>query len=182
MKRDRQSASASRCRSPPVRGRGLKRDGRRVVARPVGVAPRAGARIETCFPQQPRQRSWGSPPVRGRGLKRDLALDVNDLHEVAPRAGARIETQSQSSRARAVEVAPRAGARIETVAASNRTASFWVAPRAGARIETWKRAVCLGHGLSPPVRGRGLKRSWPVVRSADGLVAPRAGARIETLA
>ena len=101
------------------------------------VAPRAGARIETC-----RRRKQPSSPPR-----------------VAPRAGARIETTLQSRMLRPRQVAPRAGARIETApSAAGRCARRcrsprgsadrnqmldWplahverVAPRAGARIET----------------------------------------------
>ena len=79
-----------RLKSPPVRGRGLKRYGTSSHADLQGVAPRAGAWIETigratrllgCF-VAPRAGAWietaicctvaaflKSPPVRGRGLK-----------------------------------------------------------------------------------------------------------------
>jgi len=56
-------------RSPPARGRGLKRVGLSAQLRLAGVAPRAGAWIET---------------TRTRGTTRTAA--------VAPRAGAWIET------------------------------------------------------------------------------------------
>ena len=58
-------------RSPPVRGRGLKRTSPRSVRRhdTEGVAPRAGARIETLVATTGMSWAPGSPPVRGRGLK-----------------------------------------------------------------------------------------------------------------
>ena len=56
-------------RSPPARGRGLKQDHSHVYQRRLGVAPRAGAWIETA--------AWA-----------EYARRV----EVAPRAGAWIET------------------------------------------------------------------------------------------
>ena len=34
--------------------------------------------------------------------------------------------------------------------------------------------------VSPPVRGRGLKRAWPPIVTPGPTVAPSAGARIET--
>ena len=76
----------------------------------------------------------------------------------------------------------------------------FVAPRAGARIETsssWSWSSSR-YGLSPPVRGRGLKQARdarlvtsppvrgrglkhvPIVGFGCSVVAPRAGARIET--
>ena len=131
-------------------------------------------------------------------------LDV--AHASSPRAGARIETSYRSAHAvSSSAVAPRAGARIETL---GRMVSVMVAnvgrvaPRAGARIETdlqlmvkssppvrgrglkrspW--ATNYGTIMSPPVRGRGLKQDQFVTRRsrpADKRVAPRAGARIET--
>jgi len=54
--------------SPPMRGRGLKLGMSAVGDDPGGVAPHAGAWIET----PGRQRHGGlyrSPPMRGRGLK-----------------------------------------------------------------------------------------------------------------
>ena len=68
-KRD-SSGRLGRPRSPPVRGRGLKR-----LGLCVGLADVV------------------SPPVRGRGLKQRFARFAECV-DVAPRAGARIETQS----------------------------------------------------------------------------------------
>ena len=104
------------CKSLPARERGSKRHpqqhGERrprrsprgsadrnghnlLLERLPGVAPRAGARIETL----------ASSPWKA-GLP------------VAPRAGARIETSARIRRATWSRVAPRAGARIETVSSS----------------------------------------------------------------
>ena len=63
----------------------------------TGVAPRAGARIETFYDAGDAQ--------------------CGSLRGVAPRAGARIETFERQQNATSVlvsQVAPRAGARIET--------------------------------------------------------------------
>ena len=71
-------------------------------------------------------------------------------------------TRGQRVRARGVNpVAPRAGARIETDSWCRGSYGVRVAPRAGARIETFKYANSITHmiGLSPPVRGRGLKHN-----------------------
>ena len=80
----------------------------------MGVAPHAGARIETgksgsghCCP--------GSPPTRGRGLKPfRYYWESLQANQVAPHAGARIETVTYLKRHTAFAVAPHAGARIET--------------------------------------------------------------------
>ena len=84
---------------------------------------------------------------------------------------------------RTITVAPRAGARIETGWQAQRSGPR-VAPRAGARIETLpsrRGRAYLQYLVSPPVRGRGLKRIQCGRRAAEERVAPRAGARIETL-
>src|SRR5271166_3456068 len=189
-------------RSLPARERGSKRRRPRLGVRRFGVAPRAGARIETrpCWQRRP-------PP------------------RVAPRAGARIETLSGRGSApfasslparergskpkkaaaltKGVLVAPRAGARIETCAARPRQDAIAVAPRAGARIETddRERRQDRPPGRSPrgsadrnfvpppssrcalpslPARERGSKRHNTGTGQRCRHVAPRAGARIET--
>ena len=77
--------------SPPVRGRGLKRNAIIQELKKAVVAPRAGARIETII----SERAWHKKGV-------------------APRAGARIETWHYDTGRVGADVAPRAGARIET--------------------------------------------------------------------
>ena len=82
-----------------------------------GVAPRAGAWIETqCLAAVLSSKS--SPLAQGRGLKLNLGSRglVSDL--VAPRAGAWIETCSSPTDKPAAPVAPRAGAWIETIQGS----------------------------------------------------------------
>ena len=59
-------------------------------------------------------------------------------------------------------VAPRAGARIETACTLVPVSRRIVAPRAGARIETLapdrRTGITSTPAVSPPARGRGLKR------------------------
>ncbi len=55
-----------------------------------------------------------------------------------------------------------------------------VAPRAGAWIETSAPIVVPAIPVSPPARGRGLKRKRLAWIGVSTLVAPRAGAWIET--
>ena len=64
-------------RSPPVRGRGLKRRERRHAAQHAQVAPRAGARIET-VPNALRQARW----VSGADVRRQIQF-INNVFEVA---------------------------------------------------------------------------------------------------
>ncbi len=133
----------------------MKRCGSGSSRRRNRVAPRAGAWIETLLPYRPPIHS-GSPPARGRGLNHRPILN-----------------------AQADGVAPRAGAWIETLAPDRMTA-YLCRPRAGAWIETdIIEAVCEATGVSPPARGRGLKRPLAIVTD-DTEVAPRAGAWIET--
>src|SRR5208337_4575675 len=95
------------------------------------VAPRAGARIETC-PRCGRSRREWSLPARERGSK--LRAVLNDL---APRAslparerGSKLVYRDPESGE--IRVAPRAGARIETRWMSEAVGRDVVAPRAGA--------------------------------------------------
>ena len=102
--------------SRPARARGLKQGVTSGPTVPVGVAPRAGAWIETMpaslgLPMTwvaPRAGAWietgypapeitlsGSRPARARGLKHVEGLPQDGGHCVAPRAGAWIETGSE---------------------------------------------------------------------------------------
>ena len=93
----------------------MKRPDRERLSQPEGVAPRAGARIETGAENIDTGSANGSPPARGRGLKLRCLLTARRALLVAPRAGARIETHPPAAVRRAGgQVAPRAGARIET--------------------------------------------------------------------
>ena len=139
--------------SPPARGRGLKPFASDYPVKRWGVAPRAGARIETSSGSTLTSAPWKSPPARGRGLKHVASLDAERRALVAPRAGARIETVCAARRRRSARVAPRAGARIETL-----IRCFWcgvmvVAPRAGARIETGYGSMWSGCWPRRPPRG-----------------------------
>ena len=79
-------------RSPPTRGRGLKR-----------------------FPHPFPEHAQLSPPTRGRGLKRVDDAGNPVIAQVAPYAGARIETSWSSASMRLGWVAPYAGARVHCV-------------------------------------------------------------------
>ena len=106
--------------SPLARGRGLKRDTPGDGEGAGGVAPRAGAWIETS-PAPGRCTAPLSPLARGRGLKQDLVAKGSWLAVVAPRAGAWIETSPTFPGRHLRPVAPRAGAWIETPEASSQT-------------------------------------------------------------
>ena len=58
----------------------------------MGVAPFAGAWIETELPRVSITASDTSPPSRGRGLKRFRQRNEHEPAHVAPFAGAWIET------------------------------------------------------------------------------------------
>ena len=58
----------------------------------------------------------------------------------------------------AIVVAPRAGAWIETKVDVLIYNDVYVAPRAGAWIETYQFVEMQAEHMSPPARGRGLKR------------------------
>ncbi len=113
-----------------------------------GVAPRAGAWIET--------------------ISSDNALIVNP---VAPRAGAWIETTAVQCIAPYDLVAPRAGAWIETCLFTKIKKRRFVAPRAGAWIETRSLLFTCFLFQSRPARARGLKR---IISSRDGAILRRA--------
>ena len=77
---------------------------------------------------------------------------------VAPRTGAWIETVQALVKAGIVQVAPRTGAWIETIYAVWESTNPRVAPRTGAWIETFSLLNAAKKSVSPPARGRGLKR------------------------
>ncbi len=119
--------------SPLAQGRGLKRAHHARALPLCGVAPRAGARIET----------------------RRLSPAINFLR-VAPRAGARIETKARSRGQSLPRVAPRAGARIETPmrpCVSAAPIRFWRTFRMVARLISM--AVTLDQGDVGQPSGRG---------------------------
>ena len=73
-------------KSPPVRGRGLKPGRYHFFCSFMGVAPRAGAWIETSFGEGPLA-PVESPPVRGRGLKLAVLALVSVLALGRPPCG-----------------------------------------------------------------------------------------------
>ena len=142
-------------RSRPARARGLKQS-----TTPYwmgwGVAPRAGAWIET-FSLPTSHPSPSSRPARARGLKLQLCpLRTYPAIRVAPRAGAWIETS----------------VRVIFRIIRDRV----VAPRAGAWIETnYRRSYSApGSYRSRPARARGLKLKKWFDRDPQGCRAPLA--------
>ena len=85
-------ASPDALGSRPTRARGLKQYQAPQRRRPDGVAPHAGARIETTVPPSLRA-AVSSRPTRARGLKHVEHRRDGIRAGVAPHAGARIETR-----------------------------------------------------------------------------------------
>ena len=104
--------------SPPARGRGLKHSDVLSDLLNGGVAPRAGAWIET-----------------------ENATDLRSTRSVAPRAGAWIETGiAKSSNSERRQVAPRAGAWIETCFNGIPIKLSMSPPARGRGLKHWKQA------------------------------------------
>ena len=141
--------------SHPAGVRGLKQFNQQ--AAPIGktVAPRRGARIETC----------------------QFCPEVPKSFWVAPRRGAWIETSKNLIVCVPVQVAPRRGAWIETGHSKEAIVFSRVAPRRGAWIETSARCKPLMKAMrSHPAGVRGLKPDvldW----SHDGSKSHPAGVR-----
>src|SRR5438270_659132 len=104
-------------------------------ARYSGLAPRAGAWIETVCRRRHGPEA-ASLPARGRGLKQLAHLALALERALAPRAGAWIETALLLMGTGSHVLAPRAGAWIETCRRPYRSWPRHLAPRAGAWIET----------------------------------------------
>ena len=101
-------------RSRPVRARGLKHHGPSGVPRAAGVAPRAGAWIETSgWSRQPGQRP--SRPVRARGLKLKVTIVQFCKAQSRPVRARGLKLIAGVQRGFERRVAPRAGAWIETI-------------------------------------------------------------------
>ena len=101
-----------------------------------GVAPRAGAWVETQSVLYVPQGHVVSHPVRVRGLKH-TEHDFKQVRVlVAPRAGAWVETHDAVIEFELQNVAPRAGAWVETGDDDGELCNVLVAPRAGAWVET----------------------------------------------
>ena len=184
-------------RSP--RGSVDRNCGWRWTMKPAGVAPHAGAWIETRAPGQPK---WlvASLPTRGRGSKHRVRRRYRAAARRSPRGGVVRNTTCHRNR-RPATVAPHAGAWIETRRLATGRRWTIVAPHAGAWIETLDRLPVLIDAASLPTRGRGSKRSQSrsdrrghrhsprggvdrnvakLIEGNHALVAPHAGAWIET--
>ena len=125
------------------------------MIKPVGVAPRVGAWIETIMDYK-NDIQDKSHPVWVRGLKQSYC-NIGHHEHVAPRVGAWIETNSGTYSAIFAFVAPRVGAWIETSKRGSRYGCKHVAPRMGAWIETPLSTKCNVMAKSHPVWVRGLK-------------------------
>ncbi len=144
--------------SPPTRGRGLKLVMYLVIPERLNVAPHAGAWIETSVPR-PASVSAHVAPHAGAWIE-TFARNANNntAPPVAPHAGAWIETDLVEVLVVLPRVAPHAGAWIETDLVEVLVVLPRVAPHAGAWIETCRFRVRIRSSVSPPTRGRGLKR------------------------
>ena len=124
-------------KSPPSRGRGLKR----------------------CSPTLLCSPRW-SPPSRGRGLKRRPGLGDGGGRASPPSRGRGLKRAGQRLRPTAPRSPPSRGRGLKLTACGGSCWRMLVAPFTGAWIET----PC-NHGMtsvrfeSPPSRGRGLKPS-----------------------
>ncbi len=189
--------------SPPARGRGSKQvtvpegvarcacrpphggadrndhDHAQQCARRV-VAPRTGARIETCSVSPPR-RPGSSPPARGRGSKRRHRRGSGRLAGRPPHGGADrndCHGRSKPCKRRSPPARGRGSKQTDTPAYF---AHINVAPRTGARIETRRpRPARIAAVCRPPHGGADRNNLGNVYNPAVGGVAPRTGARIET--
>ena len=142
------------------------------------IAPFAGARIETSN-RRCKTGMQAIAPSRGRGLKlvqlvhtstpsfiapsRGCGLKLYVLPEThpgdaSPLHGARIETAGQLISPQVRSIAPFTGARIETSPPVSLRSGLRIAPFAGAWIETGPPSSPASGTISPPSRGRGLKR------------------------
>ena len=187
--------------SPPSRGRGSKRRGRRRAVDRTSSPPSRGRGSKLDALKELRAVDE-SPPSRGRGSKQ-ITIVLRPPRAVAPFAGAWIETARRADPRHKVPRRPLRGGvdRNFGIGASRRRIT--VAPFAGAWIETRNtpsspntasrsppsrgrgskpRGSGLGRrgGGSPPSRGRGSKQKITTDRSARRRVAPFAGAWIET--
>ena len=81
-------------KSRPTRARGLKPQMAAACVYMEGVAPHAGAWIETLIVSMLSILGLLSRPTRARGLKRDGRTIQRRHAQVAPHAGAWIETRS----------------------------------------------------------------------------------------
>ena len=125
-------------------------------------------------------RTSGRPPA-GAWIETRACPSRPWARRVAPPAGAWIETRTPKRPSGTPKVAPPAGAWIETAGLETRGPIGIVAPPAGAWIETlWREEVADFYAVSPPLRGRGLKRSAIAPDTGRNPSPPPAGAWIET--
>ena len=97
-----------------MRARGLKLGGGVRVRRRRGVAPHAGAWIETIRVHAPTQYD-ASRPMRARGLKQALRLEIRQVMPSRPMRARGLKQEQMKKVKNALSVAPHAGAWIETV-------------------------------------------------------------------
>ena len=123
-----------------------------------GVAPLAGAWIETVYYYDKEEKARLSRPSRARGLKRRADSGRATTFRVAPLAGAWIETPHDNIRPfrRSSRPSRARGLKHQSIRVS--ALSFAVAPLAGAWIETSIHNERMEFPRrSRPSRARGLK-------------------------
>ena len=109
-----------------------------VSSRAMRVAPHAGARIETVWTMPAWQR-WAVAPHAGARIETPPIVNVSILYWSLPIRERELKPAETSLFFPSVPVAPHAGARIETTASPITRWQTSVAPHAGARIETRSR-------------------------------------------
>ena len=144
-----------------------------------GVAPHAGAWIETC-PARYREAPCPSPLTQGRGSKPDQVIRLAD-HGMSPLTqgrGSKLFWPAPRIPSKRSPLTQGRGSKRPDVA--NGRVRSAVAPHAGAWIET----ITPHRTAEPPARRpsrRGVDRNWYRVRRRKRVsVAPHAGAWIET--
>ena len=139
-----------------------------------GVAPRAGAWIETGS-RTLTPRLSGSPPARGRGLKLILLAGIVTAIVSPPARGRGLKQSGENPAGKRVRSPPARGRGLKQFLAEHYRLPRRSPPARGRGL---KRAVGQNRrrGLrSPPARGRGLKLSQSPAEQAARRRPPRGG-------
>jgi len=145
--------------SPLTQGRGSKHVAHHREPHTKGVAPHAGAWIETTRRSRAFAPPRMSPLTQGRGSKRRHGRAHRLERLVAPHAGAWIETRLGRRLLLALFVAPHAGAWIETSSRANMSAAGPKSPLTQGRGSKPPQPRLVDRQLqSPLTQGRGSKQ------------------------
>ena len=144
-------------KSRPARARGLKRPLLRHRPPGGGVAPRAGAWVETPSRSRPSLGGW-SRPARARGLKHCLALYNAMAAESRPARARGLKLVGEECKACSKPVAPRAGAWVETLPAHVKHRSRSSRPARARGLKQLHVGAAVAKLVSRPARARGLKQ------------------------